>query len=193
MTIKTLRKSYENLTMLQRFSLFDNAISRDDESEAEAIIAASPRKTYSQPDYCDLFEQISKIRYCNLIFRLGHMMTFYHFLEIINEKLEGEMSPKEDERFCINLRIAAFLYVRATDSWNLVNNELSLRTTFDTEIGEILYSIDLLQSKDAMMRELAFTEDEARAYLLEQTGSDAMKTIEDEVEGYREYLGLKAR
>jgi hypothetical protein len=51
MNIKSIRRNYDELTMLERLSLLDNAVSRDDESEIKAIVAASPRKTFSQPDY----------------------------------------------------------------------------------------------------------------------------------------------
>ena len=98
MTIKTLRKDYENLSMLQRLSLLDNAISRNDDSEAQAIMAASPRKSYSQPDYCDFFDQINHIRLCNLIFRLGYMMNFNLFRECLSEKLKNKSSLEDKGR-----------------------------------------------------------------------------------------------
>jgi hypothetical protein len=193
MTIKTLRKGYENLSMLQRLSLLDNAISRDDESEAEAITAASPRKIFSQTDYCNLFADITRIRLCNLIIRLGHLMMFDQLTHYALDKIDKKSSFHEQERLANDLRLSAFLYVRATDSWKSVNDQLGLRTNFDEEIGELLFSTELLQSKEAAMRQLAFTEAEARAYLLKRTGSDNMKTIDDEIAGYREYLELNGR
>lgn len=59
MNINAIRKNYGELTMLERLSLLDNAASRGDESEAKAIVAASPRKTFTEPDYADLFRRIS--------------------------------------------------------------------------------------------------------------------------------------
>ena len=190
MTIKTLRKGYENLSMLQRLSLLDNAISRDDESEAAAITAASPRKIFSQTDYCNLFDEITRIRLCNLIVRLGHLMVFDQLTHYTLDKIDKKSSVHEQERLTNNLRLSAFLYVRATDSWNAVNDELGLRKTFDQEIGEVLFCSHLLQSKDAVMRKIAFSEDEVRTYLLKRTGSGGMKTIDDEINDYREYLEL---
>ncbi len=80
MNIKTLRKSYENLTMLERMSLADNALARDDESELRAIVAASPREGFRQPDYFNLMEEITRFRLINLICRLGYIMQFDFFL-----------------------------------------------------------------------------------------------------------------
>ena len=57
--------------------------------------------------------------------------------------------------------MAAYLYVRATDSWNAINDELGLRPNFDEEIGEHLLAVELLRYKDSLMRTYAFWEDDA--------------------------------
>jgi hypothetical protein len=190
-TIKTLRKSYENLSMLQRLSLADNAVARDDEIEALAIKAASPKIHYSQPDFIALFDQILRIRLCNLITRLGYILNFDLLLFAELEKLIDKSVSSKHERINDDLRLAGYLYVRATDSWNAINDELSLRPHFDEEIGGILFSIELLHAKDAIMREYAFSEDEARAYIQKLTGMSEIKTIEQEIQDYRDYLELK--
>ena len=41
------------------------------------------------------------------------------------------------------------------------------------------------------MREIAFSEDEAKAYLLKKTGLDEFRTLENEIEAYRQYLKLE--
>lgn len=190
MNIKALRKDYQNLTMFQRLALLDNAISRNDDSEAEAIVAASPRKTFSQTDYCELFEQIAKIRLFNLIFRLGYIMSFDFLLIGQLDRLINKSSLKAVKRIDDDLRLGAFLYVRATDSWDAVNKELGLRPNFDEEIGEHLFAIDLMRSKDQTMRAIAFSEDEAKAFVRKRTGIDEFRTMEKEIEAYREFLEL---
>lgn len=190
MTIKALRSGYGSLSLFQRLALADNAVGRDDESEALAINAASPRVHFSRTDFADLFEKINSIRLCNLIVRLGYLMNFDFLLLRELEALESKSRPENKERIANDLRLAAFLYVRATDAWKAVNDELGLRKTFDLEIGETLFAIDLLQSKEALMRNYAFTEDEARKYVLRGTGRKDFKTIADEIEEYRTYLEL---
>lgn len=51
MNIKNIRRNYDELTMLERLSLADKAISRDDENEITAINAASPKESFRQVDY----------------------------------------------------------------------------------------------------------------------------------------------
>lgn len=63
-------------------SLADNALARDDENELRAIVAASPRKSFSQVDYLDLLEGIKIFRLCNLIVRLSYIMQYDYFFDL---------------------------------------------------------------------------------------------------------------
>lgn len=184
MNIKSIRRNYENLTMLERLSLIDKATSRDDESEIKAIVAASPRETFSQTDFYNLLEKIHKFRLCNLIARLGYAMQFEFFLQ-----LEFE----ENERIENNAKLAAYLYVRATDAWKAVEDELGLSSNFNDEIAEHLFSIEMLNRKDKFFREFAFTEDEAQKFIKAKAGIEKMQTIKDEMKAIREALDLPAK
>ncbi len=180
MNLKSIRKDYEHLNTLERLSLLDNAISREDESEVKAIVAASPRKTYSQPDYLEMFEKITQMRFCNLIIRLGYAMNFDFLLRL----------DEDGQSISNQAKLAAYLYVRATDSWKAVSDELCLRPDYDKEIGEIFFAIYLLVVKDRLLREFAFTESEVKDYLEKQHGISEMKTLADEIDAMREALGL---
>ncbi|MGI8670399.1 MAG: hypothetical protein ACR2J3_11240 [Aridibacter sp.] len=180
MNIKTLRKNYAELTMLERLSLVDNAKARDDENEISAIVAASPRETYRQTDFYNLMQEINKFRLCNLIARLGYIMLFDLFLQF-----DSEENEKTDEA-----RLAAFCYVRATDSWKTLNDELGLRPDFDAEIGEHLFAIGVLKRKDSLLRDFAFNENEAREFIKGETGNGKIITSEDEIKTIREALEL---
>lgn len=199
MSINGLRKNYSNLTMLQRLALADNAIGRGDEGEASVIREASPRFSYSTTDFSELSEEIFQMRMCNFVVRLGCIMTFDKILSLAQDSelidnldnLKNKSKSKRNERISNNLRLAAYLYVRATDSWRAVNSELGLRTNFDEEIGSYLLTFDTLESRDALMRKCAFSEEEARAFLLRSTGSDELVTIAQEIESIREALKIK--
>ena len=181
MNIKNLRRNYNELTMLERLSLADNAEARDDESEITAINAASPKESFRQVDYYDLMREIKTFRLCNLIVRLGYIMHFDFFLNC---------DFRDEERISNDAKLAAYLYVRATDSWEAVNNELGLRPNFEDELAEHLFAIKMLKRKEILLREIAFTEDEARAFIKSKTGIEEIKTIEDEKKAIREALEL---
>ncbi len=181
MNIKTLRKNYESLTKLERLSLADNADARDDENEITAINAASPKESFRQVDYYDLMREIKTFRLCNLIVRLGYIIHFDFFLRCDFE---------DEERISNDAKLAAYLYVRATDSWKAINDELGLRPNYDEELAEHLFAIEILKMKEILLREIAFTEDEARAFIKAKAGIEEMQTIEDEKKAIREALGL---
>ncbi len=142
MNIKSIRRNYENLTMLERFSLLDNAVSRGDESEIKAIVAASPKESFRQVDYYDLMQEIKTFRLCNLIFRLGYILNFDFFLECDFE---------EKEEISNDTKLAAYLYVHATDSWKAVNDELGLRPNFEEELAEHFFVIEMMKPKEEII------------------------------------------
>lgn len=181
MNIKSLRRNYDELTRLERLSLADNAEARDDENEIRAIVSASPREHFSQPDFYDLKREITTARLCNLIARLGYIMLFDLFIRSENS---------DSERTFGDARLSAFCYVRATDSWKAVNDELGLRPNFGAEIAEYLFAIEVLNQKDGFLREIAFTEAEAKEFIRAKTGNDKIKTLDEEIKAIREALDL---
>ena len=189
MNIKNLRKNYGNLTKLERLSLADNAIGNDDESEIDAIISASPRESFSQVDYYDLLKGITHFRLCNLIVRLNYVMLFDFFYQCGIENLINKSSSKAKKYFD-EARMSAFLYCRAKDSWQQVNDELGLRPNFDKEISEFLFAYDLLIEKESVMRELSFSLDEAKEMMKRKTGDETVKSVEDEKKEIRKALEL---
>lgn len=191
MNINKLRKDYDGLTMLERLALADNAEARDDETELRAINAASPKEHFRQVDFYDLMKEITIYRLCNLIVRLSYIMQFDYFTEEAElELMKKKPDLKEFERLSTDIRMTAFLFVRAADSWQIVNDELGLRQNYDEEISEFLFSLTLMRVKEKMMRKVAFTEDEARKQMKKKTGSDKIQTLEDEIRAIKEALGL---
>lgn len=180
MNIKSVQRGYANMTMLERLTLADLAASRNDEREIEAVILASPRVQYSQPDFLELFVKIDKFRLCNLVTRLSYIMQFDTFCLADN----GEDGVQD------HARLAAYLYVRATDSWRAICEEFSLCTDFNKQICQHLYSVELLEISDSILREFAFTESEAKDYIKQQYGSSKIQTIADEIKTIREVIGL---
>ncbi len=104
--------------------------------------------------------------------------------------LKNKSSLKDKERLLNAASMAAFLYCRAKDAWQTVNDELGLRPNYDEEISKFLFSIDLMKAKEKVMRKMAFTECEASEYLKKNHGGGKIQTVEDEVKAIREVLDL---
>ncbi len=191
MNIKSLRKNYDGLTMLERLSLADNAESRDDESEIKAIIEASPKENFRQVDFYDLMREITIFRLGNLIFRLSYIMQFDFFCNLAElDILKNKSILKDYSKHLDNAGMSAYLYFRAKDSWQIVSDELGLRPDFDEEMSECLFSLELMRHKEQIMREMALSEDEASDLIKKHVGDGQIKTVEDEASAIREALGL---
>jgi hypothetical protein len=191
MNIRNLRKNYDALTMLERFALADNAVARDDEIEIRAINDASPKEQFRQVDYYDLMREVTTFRLCNLIVRLSYIMQFDYFSTLAEfEIMKKKPNFERVERLMTDARMTAFLYVRATDSWKIINDELGLRPNYDEEISEFLFSIVLMREKEEVMRKMAMTETEAREEIKKHTGKGKIQTLADEIKAIKEALDL---
>jgi hypothetical protein len=191
MNVNQVRKGYANLSTLQRLALFDNAVGRDDDSEAAAIAAVSPRKDLSQTDFAETYFDISRIRLSGLVFRLGCVVRFAFLLHAALRPNNGDSKFESLESIFDEIKLVAYFYVRETDSWKTVNDEMGLRPDFDRSIGQLPISSDFMEELDSIMRATAFTESEAGAYLLQQHGTREIKTAERESAVYRAILGLR--
>ena len=118
---------------------------------------------------------------CSLIF----FSTFAE-LEILKDKPDKTKYKKHSD----NARMAAFLFVRAKDSWQAINDELGLRPNFDEEISMFLFSFDLMKGKEELMREIAFSESEVQEYFRKKDGDSKIRTLDDEKKSIREVLDL---
>ncbi len=88
------------------------------------------------------------------------------------------------------MKMTAFLYVRATDSWKILNDELGLQPNYDEEMSEFLFSFELMEAKEKTMREIAYNEDETREQMKKNTGDDKIRTLKDEIKEIRKALEL---
>lgn len=57
-SIKTIKNNYGLLTIRERFALFKQAVYNRDENEMSKIIAESPQRHLTAPDFCEMPEKI---------------------------------------------------------------------------------------------------------------------------------------
>ena len=191
MNIKSLRRNYNSLTMLERLALADNADSRDDDTEIRAINAASPKEYFSQVDYYDLMKEINTFRLCNLICRFSYIMQFDFFYLRAELALDKQNpSYKDYEKHLEDAKMSAFLYFRSKESWQMVNDELGLRPNWDEEMSELLFSITLMKAKEKIMEELILTIEEVNKKIMRYCGEGRARTVEEEANAIREAFGL---
>jgi hypothetical protein len=195
MNLKSLRKNYDKLSKRERFILYDSAENRDDQSEMDAILLATPNQDWVKPDFALQLEQLLKMRLVNLAQRLKHSRDALLWLSLsINEELTNK-SKKKERFFYESARLSAYFYCVSVDTSNSIYEELSLDIeTWKTKEDQLFDLGFVDEITDLRMRNLAFDEKEAEAYINKIGKERGYKNIvlgftyEKELKSFREIL-----
>lgn len=188
-SIKTIENNYGLLTMQERFSLFQQAVYNRDENEMSKIIAESPKRHLTAPDFCEMPEKIYRQDTLNLLLRLNHCKTFEYFIDSAVKTKD----KKESNTFSQAVSMSAYLYTIETDAWNILCDELGLDASFFREVTSVIcLPVKMMNIKDKFIRDCAFAEDEASKFLNELFGkpkvSYKVTTLEEKIKFYRENI-----
>lgn len=188
MNIKTLRRNYDALSLRERYGLLEQAIDRQDDSEATAIVAASPKIAFQLVDFYHLKQAADALQIANLLERLKYQEMFDLFFE--HREQIAETNPEKSEKMLDNILLCGYLYSIETDAWKAAGDEFGFDVQgFRQIMADDLMTFGLLELKDEMMRELAFTEDGVRKVLeRKKMDSAEMKTLENQTAKYKKIL-----
>ncbi len=95
MNIKNLRKNYHRLSKRERLILYDSAENRDDQSEMDAILLATPNEDWTKPDFALQAEQLLKLRLVLLVQRLKHCREAMFWLALAESEEPTKKSKKK--------------------------------------------------------------------------------------------------
>ena len=166
MNIKSLRKNYDKLSKRERFLLYDAAENRDDKSEMDAIMLATPNEDWIKPDFALQAEQILKIRLVQLVQRLKHCRDAMFWLSLsVKEELTTK-SRKNDRFFYESARLSAYFYCVSVKTSHSLYEEIGLDiAAWETKESE-LFGFDFAdEMTDLQMRNMAFDEKEAEVFI----------------------------
>ena len=187
MNIKNLRKNYDKLSKRERFILYDAAENRDDKSEMEAVLNASPKIDWVLPDVGFALEKLLIVRLIQIIYRLKHSRDALFWFVIFpdNEFPNGLAS------------IAAYFYCVSEDVGETIYQELGLDNEAWQKKENELFDLSLNESViNSLMREIAFDESEMKNYFkdllkIETKDGDTFEiniTYEQELENMRKFV-----
>lgn len=182
MNLKTIRNNYNALSLHERYVLFKKASDRQDESEMNAIVLASPKLIYQFVDFYKFNEAVNDLNLVNLLERLKYQEMF---------DLAFQNLDKSDFENSLNKAMTfGYLYTIETDAWNAVGNEFGFDVQiFRQRMAKDFMTFAILEIKDETMRKVAFTE-EGMTKILESKNlnSSELKTIETQKMKYRDIL-----
>lgn len=191
-SLKSIKTNYKFLTKAERFGLFQKASLRKDERELAAIYEATPKKDWKVIDFYFLREEIFRLDTINLLSRLGHSNMYDVFMNFAANKQNEE---KANDYFCDSASLSAYLYVIETDAWQIVCDELGFEVNWFRKLAdEICFAAQMMSMKDEIMRQFAFDENEARAFMqnsakkvkVKFTGE--IKTLDQQIKFYRDFI-----
>jgi hypothetical protein len=195
MNIKSLRKNYDKLSKRERFILYDAAENRNDKSEMDAIMLATPNEDWVKPDFALQAEQFLKLRLIMLIQQLKHCRDamFWFALSLEEERTKGY--KKADQFFYESAKLSAYFYRVNVDTLNVISKEIGLDIeAWETQQNKLFDLDSAGEMTEQMMKHLAFSKEEAEAFINKIGNERGFKnivmgfTVEKEVSTLRELL-----
>lgn len=181
MNIKSLRKNYKTLNLIERHSLFISSILRKDKSEETAITNASPQMLREMPDFTHLYQKVLSLLMIVIIYKADAWSNWQLFSGIETEKAEQHS------------RLALYYFFVYTDAWEAICEQLNLEAD---ALAEMMFPDCFLIWRIAFIdddfREMAFTEAEARDFICWFAGKKAKfeMTLKNKIKEFREFLDL---
>lgn len=195
MNIKSLRKNYFKLSKRERFILYDAAENRDDKSEMNAIMLATPNEDWIKPDWALQAEQILKIRLVELAHRLKHCRDALFWFALSATEETTRKNKKKDEFFYESARLSAYFYCVHIDAANTIYEELGLDIAAWEKKENQLFDLDFANERtDSLMKNIAFDEKEATVFINKIGKEKGYKnivlgfTVKNEINGLRKIL-----
>jgi len=195
MNLKTLRKNYDKLSKRERFILYDAAENRDDESEMDAIMLATPNENWTKPDFALQAEQILKLRLMMLAQQLKHCRDAMFWFALSLEEEKSKNHKSRDKFFYESARLSAYFYRVNVESLKEISKEIGLDTEAWENKRNKLFDLDFVsEMTDSEMQNLAFSEKEAEAFINRIANKKGIKkvvlgfTFEKEMKSFRELL-----
>lgn len=195
MNIKSLRKNYDQLSKRERMILYDSAENRDDESEMDAILLATPDERWIKPDFSYEAEQLLKVRLVTLVQRLKYSRESLHWSALAEAQMLSNPKKADDNFFADYASLQAYFYCVTVDSALAVYEEIGLDLESWKAKENEIFDFDFVDDHtDKLMRVIAFTEAEAEAFIKKVGKDKGYKnvrlgfTLEKETNSLREIL-----
>jgi hypothetical protein len=181
MNTNGLAKMYGRLTPHERLPLIVAAAGRGDEKERGRLIGSAPAGCYQIPDYHGLADALQRLA----LFHVNELLDLTAQLWRAKALLDGAEGAAAESLYGAARMLAYGLTVHA-DAWKRLAAELKI----DAEI--LLREIpgyDTVRQADPMARSMAFTPEEAAAWL-RKAGDDTSRvlTVDEVVTSLRAFL-----
>ncbi len=182
MNIKTLRRNYKDLNEIERNSLFISALMRNDKSEENAVLSASPKVLWEKADFAVLYERVLCLQMIVIIEKADYWNTYSIFSEFASAKNKSMDS------------LSLYFFFTLADAWKAVCREIGIDARkFEEMLFPNNFLLFRLDNFEDSFREFAFTETEAQEFLKKRYklfGEKLVFTLENRIAEFRKFLDL---
>ena len=184
MNTNDLAKLYDRLTPRERLPLIMAAVERGDPAEADRLARAAPRIHVSLPDHHGLSEGLAFLTLCHVIEQLDFAVLFWQ-AQALAADWEAYPAGARDKAAADRMwdvgRLAGYLLCIESEAWKRLHAELHIGPE---SLLRYLRGHDAVKRTEKSARALAWTPEEAAAYLRRQRSGDAtLRTVEEAVRG----------
>ncbi len=180
MNIKSLRKNYKTLSLIERHSLFVSAIMRKDDSEENAVVSASPQMLREMPDFTHLYSKVLSLQMIVMI----HKADAWENWQVFDE-MESDRAKKHS-------RLALYFFFVYSDAWTAICERLKIDAeSLSKMMFPSCFIFQQIAFTDDTFRQLAFTETEAREFIGWFVGEEKFAmTLDSKIKEFCEFLDL---
>jgi hypothetical protein len=184
-----LAKHYDKLTPWERLPLIAAAHTRGDETEATRLVQSAPTVGYRMPDYYGHADAVTMLALFHIIAQLDRATVFWQSAALESDLAELAESKKERAR-CDHLwdlrRLLAYRIVVEADALARLSTEMGLN--FENLLRG-LSGYETMKQSERDARQIAFTPEEATAFLRRDGSKDAeARAVEETAKGMRYFL-----
>jgi hypothetical protein len=173
MNLTGLTRHYDLLTAWERLPLILAALNRDDAAEEKRLSDSAPTKTAGVPHHFGLWAGLTDLAVAHQmqqLERVGYLLGGGLFLAIAKGKATAKgKTIDEEEEPAPRVRLLAFRLVVAADAWKLLCDELQVAPD---AILRHMPGGKLVRDMEEAARKMAFSPEEALAYLRAQEEAD---------------------
>jgi hypothetical protein len=191
MNTNALARMYDGLTPWERVPLMHAAQTRGDEVELARLRDSTPRVVFGIPDSHPLLEALDRLRCHHLLTQLDTAVLYGQVLGAFGQDtepagVESEKTRAREEQLLRTLKTFAYLLTTHAEAWRQLCTELKLDAD---ALLRRLPGYETVRQTEELARGIAFTEEEATAYLCEGRGEGAEAvTVESVVNRLRACL-----
>jgi hypothetical protein len=182
MNTNGLAKLYDCLSPRERLPLIVAAVDRGDAAEADRLAHSAPMRVHRLPDYHGLAEGLLLLSLFHLLTLQERAARFWNTLAVLEDSVIARRGAAptgdRDQRLHSVARLWAYLYTVEAEAWKRLAAELNLDP--ETLLRD-LPGYGTLRDTEEVIRLMAFTEEEATAYLRQRGGTEVRPVTVEKV------------